>query len=168
MTPMVGDLRVEQGSERLPLLVRHKVQVLLEAGHAQRCVADLAGVSPATVRRVQREVAVTDVDDGARVVVPENLSAPVPENLSAPERRNQNDAEILHAPLRVSGHAGTAPASVRSKHLPADEAVGEDARSDEVLRLSGKKVSEFPEPPAACLARCERATCARTRAGRRT
>ncbi len=38
--------------------------------------------------------------------------------------------------------------SVRTKHLPADEAGGEDARSDEVLRISGKKVSEFPEPPA--------------------
>ncbi len=47
--------------------MRHKVQVLLEAGHAQKCVAELAGVSLATVRRVQREVAVTDVGDPAGV-----------------------------------------------------------------------------------------------------
>ncbi|MCC6648184.1 MAG: IS21 family transposase, partial [Polyangiaceae bacterium] len=67
MTTMVGASRAEQVSEMLPLLVRHKVQVLLEAGHAQKCVAELAGVSLATVRRVQREAAVTDVDDPARV-----------------------------------------------------------------------------------------------------
>ena len=37
--------------------------------------------------------------------------------------------------------------SVRTKHLPADEAGTEDSHPNEQLRISGKRGSEFPEPP---------------------
>ena len=47
----------------LPLLLRHKIQVLLGAGLSQQDVAAQAGVSLATVRRVKREDAVTNTDD---------------------------------------------------------------------------------------------------------
>ena len=48
----------------LPLLKRHQLQVLLEAGHSQREVSELAGVSVRTVKRVAMEDAVEHVDDG--------------------------------------------------------------------------------------------------------
>jgi len=51
--------------EMLSQLDRHKIQVLLEAGHSQPDVASRAGVSVKTVQRVRREAAVTHVDDGA-------------------------------------------------------------------------------------------------------
>jgi transposase len=44
------------------MLKRHAIQVLRKAGHVQRDVAGAAGVSIDTVRRVERETAVTDVD----------------------------------------------------------------------------------------------------------
>ena len=47
----------------LPLLKRHQIQVLLEAGHAQRETAELTRVSLRTVKRVAGEAAVQDVDD---------------------------------------------------------------------------------------------------------
>jgi len=50
-------------SEMLSLLERHKIQVLLEAGHAQRDVAERTGASIKTVRRVAQEDAVAHVDD---------------------------------------------------------------------------------------------------------
>jgi transposase len=49
----------------IPLLLRHEIQVLLRAGHAQTDVAARAGVSVRTVRRVIAEDAVTKVDDSA-------------------------------------------------------------------------------------------------------
>jgi transposase len=47
------------------MLKRHAIQVLRKAGHVQREVAGAAGVSIDTVRRVEREAAVTDVDDAS-------------------------------------------------------------------------------------------------------
>ncbi len=49
----------------LPLLKRHQIQVLLEAGHSQQEVAELAKVSVRTVKRVATEAAVQHVDDPA-------------------------------------------------------------------------------------------------------
>ena len=45
------------------MLKRHAIQVLREAGQSQRAVAGAASVSIGTVRRVEREPAVTEVDD---------------------------------------------------------------------------------------------------------
>lgn len=51
----------------LPLLKRHEIQVLLRAGHSHADVAERAGVSLDSVRRVKSESEVTVVDDaGAR------------------------------------------------------------------------------------------------------
>lgn len=49
----------------LPLLLRHKIQVLLGAGHSQTDVAAQAEVSIDTVRRVKREDEVITTDDVA-------------------------------------------------------------------------------------------------------
>jgi len=49
----------------IPLLLRHEIQVLLRAGHAQADVATRTGASIRTVRRVVAEDAVTRVDDAA-------------------------------------------------------------------------------------------------------
>src|SRR5580692_4349138 len=51
--------------EMLSQLDRHKIQVLLEAGHSQSDIAARVGVSVKTVQRVSRECAVADVDDDA-------------------------------------------------------------------------------------------------------
>jgi hypothetical protein len=55
--------RQRHDSEMLSLLERHKIQVLLEAGHAQRDVAERTGASLKTVRRVAHEDSVVDADD---------------------------------------------------------------------------------------------------------
>ena len=47
----------------VPMLKRHTIQVLREAGHRQGAVAGVARVSIGTVRRVEREPAVATVDD---------------------------------------------------------------------------------------------------------
>ena len=47
----------------LTLLKRHQVQTMLAAGHDQVEVADLAGVSVRSVRRIAAEPAVEHVDD---------------------------------------------------------------------------------------------------------
>lgn len=60
----MGRMSVHTG-EMFPLLVRHKIQVLLDAGLSQRDVAREAEVSVETVRRVGREEAVTEVAEGA-------------------------------------------------------------------------------------------------------
>lgn len=51
--------------EMIPVLTRHKVQVLLDAGFAQSDVAKRAGVSVASVKRIAGERQVTSTDDGA-------------------------------------------------------------------------------------------------------
>jgi len=48
-----------------PMMKRHEVQVLRRAGHSQREVATLTGVSLRTVREIDREADVTNVDDEA-------------------------------------------------------------------------------------------------------
>jgi transposase len=55
----------KQTGDMIPLLLRHEIQVLLRAGHAQTDVASRAGVSIRTIRRVLAEEAVTQVDDHA-------------------------------------------------------------------------------------------------------
>jgi transposase len=57
--------RVRQAEEMLPLLRRHEIQVLLRAGHGQKDVAERTGTSVDTVRRVQKEDAVSVTDDAA-------------------------------------------------------------------------------------------------------
>lgn len=57
--------RVVQAGEMLPLLVRHEIQVLLRAGHAQTDVAARVGVSLDSVRRIRDEADVSHVDDAA-------------------------------------------------------------------------------------------------------
>jgi len=49
----------------IDMLKRHEIQVLRRAGHAQTEVAQLAGVSLGSVRRVEREAAVTHIDTTA-------------------------------------------------------------------------------------------------------
>ena len=56
----------EQVVDVIPLLTRHKTEVLLDAGLSRKAVAAQAQVSLATVRRVKLEADVVDVDDGAR------------------------------------------------------------------------------------------------------
>ncbi len=46
----------------IDMLKRHQIQVLRDAGHPQREVATLAGVSVASVRRVERETDVSHLD----------------------------------------------------------------------------------------------------------
>jgi DNA-binding XRE family transcriptional regulator len=46
----------------IDMLKRHQIQVLRDAGHLQVEVATLAGVSVASVRRVERETNVTHLD----------------------------------------------------------------------------------------------------------
>lgn len=49
----------------IDMLKRHEIQVLRRAGHSQVEAAKLAGVSLGSVRRVEREAAVTQIDSGA-------------------------------------------------------------------------------------------------------
>jgi transposase len=53
------------GSPMLRLMKRHEIQVLLSAGHSQEQVAQLAGVSVSSVRRVGKEEPVEHRDDAA-------------------------------------------------------------------------------------------------------
>ena len=50
----------------LDMMKRHEIQVLRRAGHSQVEVARLAGTTERTVRRVEDEPAVVDMDLGAR------------------------------------------------------------------------------------------------------
>ena len=47
----------------VPAMTRHKIQVLRQAGHSQREVAELTGVGERTVRRVEGEPAVEVLDE---------------------------------------------------------------------------------------------------------
>lgn len=69
MERSVADVRRRdvQREEMIPLLERHKIQVLLDAGHSQRDVHARTGASIKTVRRVRREMPVQHVDDRAEV-----------------------------------------------------------------------------------------------------
>jgi len=49
-------------SDKPRILASHEIQVLRRAGHAQREIATLAGVSLGSVRRVERETALTHVN----------------------------------------------------------------------------------------------------------
>jgi transposase len=49
----------------IDMLTRHAIQVLRQAGHDQRDVAKQLGVGLRTVRRVDGEADVTDIDPGA-------------------------------------------------------------------------------------------------------
>jgi len=52
-------------SPMIPLLKRHEVQVLLDAGHRQEEVAKFANVAVRSVRRIASETKVSDVGNGA-------------------------------------------------------------------------------------------------------
>ena len=65
MERVVGTKTDREGVFVIGQLNRHKVQVLLEAGHTEEEVARLSGISVRTVRRIRREAAVTHVDDAA-------------------------------------------------------------------------------------------------------
>src|SRR3970040_2527850 len=56
-----------QPEEMLPLLKRHEIKVLRGAGHSLRDVAERAGVSVSTVRRVEREERPEHVDKKVEV-----------------------------------------------------------------------------------------------------
>lgn len=76
----------------VPMLKRHAIQVLRGAGHAQCAVAEAARVSIRTVRRVEREAAVVDLDDAAarqarRIGRPSAAISPPNENPDIPPRR---------------------------------------------------------------------------------
>jgi transposase len=47
----------------VPMLKRHQVQVLLDAGHSQSEVRDFSGLSLRTIRRITKEPSVEQVDD---------------------------------------------------------------------------------------------------------
>jgi hypothetical protein len=49
----------------VPLPKSHAIEVLRGAGHTQGAVAGAARVSIGTVRRVEREASVVDLDDAA-------------------------------------------------------------------------------------------------------
>jgi transposase len=54
-----------QAGEMVPLLTRHQIQVLLDAGHTIEDVAERSKTSINTVRRVRREATVVKTDDAA-------------------------------------------------------------------------------------------------------
>jgi len=54
-----------EGGEMIPVLTRHKVQVLLDAGFAVADVAVRAGVSTASVKRIAEESEIAQIDDAA-------------------------------------------------------------------------------------------------------
>jgi transposase len=64
MMPAAMSPRQPQSGEMLTLLERHKIQVLLDAEFGAADVAKRTGFSLDTIRRVQRESAVTHTDDG--------------------------------------------------------------------------------------------------------
>src|SRR6266852_5310690 len=57
-------LYLTAGEGMIDMLKRHEIQVLRRAGHAQLEVAKLAGVSLGSVRRVEREPEVPQIDRG--------------------------------------------------------------------------------------------------------
>lgn len=61
----IRDVRGHEEREMLPLLKRHQIQVLLDAGFAAEDVAVRSGASVETVRRVGEEPAVAHTDDRA-------------------------------------------------------------------------------------------------------
>jgi transposase len=63
ITIPMSDHSREQTGDMIPLLLRHEIQVLLRAGHAQTDVASRVGVSVRAVRRILAEDGVTCVDD---------------------------------------------------------------------------------------------------------
>ena len=122
------------------MVKRHEIQVLLKAGLPQAEVAKIAGVSERTVREIQTEAAVTEVDDGAerrrrrigrpskaerfrKFVVellgedPELMSLEILRRarLSAPARGNPHP---LGVPFRQAGH-GCAPVPDAGSQLHA-------------------------------------------------
>ncbi len=67
MTMRATDAQHRSG-EMISALTRHAVQVLLGAGHTQADVAERAGVSIATVRRIAEEPDIDRMDEGAERV----------------------------------------------------------------------------------------------------
>src|SRR5262245_2770676 len=59
------DREVPDAGDMLPLLKRHEIQVLLSVDLPLTKIAERAGVSVATVKRVQRELPIAHADDAA-------------------------------------------------------------------------------------------------------
>lgn len=85
-TAMSDGLRKQIG-DMIPMLLRHEIQVLLRAGHAQTDVASRTGVSVRAVRRILAEDVVTHADDAgerqARNVGRPSKATPFAENVRA-------------------------------------------------------------------------------------
>src|SRR5579864_1991308 len=65
ISAIMSGRRRGQTGDMIPMLLRHEIQVLLRAGHAQADVAARTGVSVRAVRRVLTEDTVKVVDDDA-------------------------------------------------------------------------------------------------------
>jgi hypothetical protein len=95
----------------LRLMKRHEIQVLLRAHHTQKNVAELAGVSISSVRRVRKEEPVEHGDDAAehakrrigRPSVAQGVRKLVQATLKA--RPDLNAVQILHR-ARLAGYRG--------------------------------------------------------------
>jgi hypothetical protein len=95
----------------LPLMKRHEIQVLLRAHHSQKKVAELAGVSISSVRRVGKEEPVEHDDDAAeharrrigRPSVVQGVRKLVQATLKA--RPDLDAVQILHR-ARLAGYRG--------------------------------------------------------------
>jgi hypothetical protein len=95
----------------LRLMKRHEIQVLLRARHTQRKVAEIAGVSISSVRRVGKEEPVEHGDDGAerakrrigRPSVVRGVRMIVQATLTA--RPDLDASQILHR-ARLAGYRG--------------------------------------------------------------
>jgi transposase len=95
----------------LTMLKRHEIQVLKRAGHTAREVARVAGVSYSSVRRVEKEAPVSQVDDAvarrsARVGRPSTVAPYREEVMKLLEGEPTMKAvEVLHR-LRQRGYKG--------------------------------------------------------------
>lgn len=99
-----------QAREMIPLLKRHEIQVLLRAGHTQKDVAERAGVSTDTVRRVKTEQEVTDADSGverrARGIGRPSKAAPFGERVRGWLAEEDLPTQELLRRAKEAGYAG--------------------------------------------------------------
>jgi hypothetical protein len=108
-----------QSGEMLTLLERHKIQVLLDAEFSAADVAKRTGISLDTVRRVQRETAVTHTDDKLehrqRRIGRRSLAAQ--DRVLRARRRSSATAWCAHRSLRGLAR-GVLAARLRARRCP--------------------------------------------------
>ena len=105
----------------LRLMKRHEIQVLLRAHHSQKKVAELAGVSISSVRRVGEEEPVEHDDDAAehtkrrigRPSVVQGVRKLVQATLKA--RPDLDAVQMLHRALLAGYRGGDAPSTTLSR-----------------------------------------------------